>query len=557
LYIVTPLHFCPVMKLPSRLRAASLMLSFGYGVTLVASAAPGDLDPNFGTGGLVTASFTPDDDYAYSIAVQADGKILVAGGSAAGDYSVLRLLSNGNPDPDFGTAGKFAHSFGQFELARGVAGVSGGKILVGGSGLVPGGLRDFAVLRLAANGTLDTTGYGTGGIVTTDISGGFNDTVTSMAVDGGGRAVLAGYHRTNFALVRYTSNGGLDDTFGTGGKVFTGSTTTTEQQANAIALQTDGKIVIAGSSRTGLNTDVVVARYLTNGTPDPDFGTGGQTILPVGEGNTLDVAHAVAVLPDGKILVAGTTANDYLLLRFTSTGALDTDFGAGGGYITGFTNSTDAGYALSVQSDGRILLAGSSVLSGREYFGLLRFTPDGLPDGSFVNGGGTVFGVTAGADTARAIALQSDGRILVAGYGGAPNVKDFAVARVESAAPLTLPSWRQLHFGTTANSGNAANDFDFDKDGLVNLLEYAFGQDPTKGVSRAVPSGAVNGANFVSNFTVPPGITGITYAAEWSPSLDMGTWTAVSNTGTAGTPSFSVPVAGKPKLYLRWKITVQ
>lgn len=537
-------------------RSALVLAISGAALSSRSMGAPGDLDTGFGTGGRFTTSFTAGDDYGYSVAVQSDGKILVAGGSAAGDYSVLRLLSNGSPDPDFGTGGKVAHKFGLFELARGVAVVSGGKILVGGSGLVSGGSRDFAVMRLLSNGTLDPD-YGTGGVVTTDIEGGFNETATSMAVDSDGRATLAGYYRTNFALVRYTAGGAPDPSFGAGGKVFTAVSTATEQQANAIALQSDGKILVAGQSRTGSNTDIIAARFLANGTPDPDFGTGGKTITPIGAGNALDVANSVAVLPDGKILVAGTSANDYVLARYTPGGVIDTGFGNGGGNFIDLGGAVDAGYGMAVQSDGKILLTGTSNLNGRDYFALLRFTSGGNIDSSFGNGGGLITAVTADADSARAIALQNDGRILIAGWAGALNANDFAVARYESAGPVTIESWRQTHFGTTENSGNAANDFDFDNDGLVNLLEYAFGQDPTRASSRAVPSGQVSSANFVSSLTAPGTVTGITYAAEWSLSMAAGTWSPVPDTGSGSVHTFSVPMSGRTKLFMRWKITPQ
>ena len=545
------------MKLPFRIpvfRIAPGWLLLCSSLSNSSLAAPGDLDAAFGTGGSVITSYTSGDDLGYSVAVQGDGKILIAGGSAAGDYSVLRLLLNGSPDPDFGTGGKVSHSFGSFELARGVAEAGGGKILVGGSGLVGGVSRDFAVMRLLPNGALDPD-YGTGGIVSTDISGGSNEHAYCMAVDSGGRATLAGYHRGNFALVRYTAAGALDPSFGTGGKVFS-SNSSTEQQINAIALQGDGKTVVAGFSGTGNNADFIVARYLMNGTPDPDFGTVGQTITPVGIGTASDVANAVAVLPGGKILVAGTSDNKYAVVRYTSGGVLDTNFGDNGGFTVGFLNSTSAGYGMAVQSDGKILVTGTSNFQGRDHFGLIRFTSGGASDVSFA-GGGVLTSVTPGSDSARAIALQSEGRILVAGYGGALNAKDFVVARYESTGPVPIEAWRQSYFGTTANTGNAANDFDFDKDGLVNLLEYAFGQDPTLGSSRTVPSGQVIGANFVSSFTAPGSVTGLTWAAEWSLTMAAGTWSPLTDSGSGSVHTFTVPVSGRAMLYLRWKITPQ
>jgi uncharacterized delta-60 repeat protein len=519
-------------------------------------AASGDLDTGFGGTGVVTAMFTAGDDYGYSVAVQGDGKILVAGGSSAGDFSVLRLLPDGSPDPDFGAGGKVVRKFGQFELARGVAAVSGDKILVGGAGLVSGGSRDFAALRLLSSGAPDPD-YGTDGLVTTDILNGLDDVVNGMAVDGTGRAILAGRYCTNVALVRYTAGGAPDPSFGNGGKVFTPGSTATEQEANAIAIQADGKVVVAGQSRTGSNTDVLVARYLSNGTPDPNFGSGGKTTTAVGAGNVSDAANAVTVLADGKIVVVGTTGSDYLLLRYTPGGVLDTNFGSGGGNFIDFAGAIDAGYGVAVQGDGRILVTGTSNLNGRENFALLRFTSGGGIDSSFGNGGGLLTTVTAGSDSARAIALQSDGRIVVAGWGGPPDAKDFAVARYESAGPVTLASWRQKHFGTTSNSGDAANDFDFDKDGLVNLLEFAFGQNPTLAESRTAPSGEVSGANFVSRFTAPANISGITFCAEWSGTMAAGTWIPLADSGTGREHIFSVPMAGRTTLYLRWKITAQ
>lgn len=535
----------PALNLPSAIVGWTILVQ-----TL--SAAPGDHDLNFGIGGGLTASFTTGDDHAHSVALQPDGKILMAGGSAVGDYSVLRLLPGGDPDPDFGTAGKAVHSFGLFELARGVAAVGDGKILVGGSGVV-GGSRAFTMMRLLPNGSLDS-GYGTGGIVSTVLEAGFNDHAFGMVVDSGGRATLAGYHRNDFALVRYTASGAPDSSFGTGGKVFSSTTAAVSQQANAIALQSDGKVVIAGQSMTGSNTDIVVARYLGNGAPDPDFGTAGKTLTAIGPGNAPDVANSVAILPNEDILVAGTSGGDCVLLRYSPTGVLDPSFGVNGIASAGVAGAS--GHGLAVQSDGMILVAGTYTASGRDYFALFRFTSGGVPDAGF-QGGGVATELTSGSDSGRAIALQSDRRVLVAGYAGALNARDFGIVRYESESPVSQSAWRQIHFGTTANSGDAADDFDFDKDGLVNLLEYAFSQNPRQGSSCAVPAGEASGGGFSSRFSVPASITGITYSAEWSASMAANIWLPATDTGSGNLHTFLVPTAGQNKVFLRWKITPQ
>lgn len=153
-----------------------------------------------------------------------------------------------------------------------------------------------------------------------------------------------------------------------------------------------------------------------------------------------------------------------------------------------------------------------------------------------------------------------------ASTGSSTNLADYALTSNPATvvknnnASFTLPlqtaleAWRQTHFGTTANSGNAADDFDFDKDGLVNLLEFGFGLDPTKGSSAQVPQGQRSGGNFVISFAQPAGVSGITYAAEQSDTLQPGSWTPVSDTGTAGQHSFSVSGIST-RFYMRLKVT--
>lgn len=542
----------------SPLSVRALLPALMLGTLAASTAAPGDPDTSFnGTGGSVQ-SLSPDEDTAWALALQPDGKILAAGDTAGDDFALLRLNPNGSIDNTFGTGGtgKIIHSFGLFESARGIAVQSDGKIIVGGAGLPGGGSRDFAVARCLANGTLDPA-FNSGAVLTTDINGGFNDQVWAMAVQTDGKIILAGSHRTNLAMVRYLSTGALDPNFGTGGKVFTAASTATEQQINALTVMADGRIVAAGQSRTGSNTDVLVARFLANGTPDATFAGTGKATAPLGAGNVSDIANAVAVQPDGKVVVVGTTGDDFLLMRFTTGGILDNTFAGGAGAIPlGFTNGTEIGTGVIVQADGNIIVTGSTRISGRDYFAAMRLVPAGNAlDPAFGAGGGFATGISTGSDTARTALLQPDGKLLLAGAAGNPAAtRDFGVARFETTAPLTLATWRQQHFGTTANTGDAANDADPDKDGLVNLLEYAFGQNPKQTASRTLPPVQVTGGNLTTTFTAPS-LTGITYAAEWSPTMTAGTWQNITDTGSGPVHTFNVPVAGKTKVYLRWRIT--
>lgn len=531
--------------------------TFAISLLLAASAAagPGDYDTTFGDGGGSTVSFTSGNDYAYSVAIEPGGKILLAGGSSAGDFSVLRLLANGNPDPAFGTAGKSIHKFGLFELARGVSPLTGGKILVCGAGLVSGGSRDFAIMRLSADGSLDST-FGTGGITTTDLQGGFNESVTCMTVDANGSATVAGASRGKFALVRYTPAGALDPSFGSGGKVFTTSSSAGEESVNAIATQGDGKIVVAGQSTANGNPDMVVARYLPNGTPDPSFGTGGKAVLQLFDDTLPDAANGLTVLPDGKILIAGTSDDSYAVVRLTATGALDPSFGTDGSTIIGYDDSIDAGNALALQTDGKILVAGTSTIDGRDYFGLLRFTAAGKLDRSF-GGGALLTLITDGSDTGRALAVQQDGRIVVAGDGGSLGARDFGVVRYESAGVVSLGRWRENHFGTSANTGVAADLSDADGDGLANILEYAFGLDPLDASSLALPQWQVRDGGLMTEYNTSASVTGITYTAEWSPSMAPGSWKPITDAGIAGSHRFILPVSDNPKRFVRSGIRSQ
>jgi hypothetical protein len=155
----------------------------------------------------------------------------------------------------------------------------------------------------------------------------------------------------------------------------------------------------------------------------------------------------------------------------------------------------------------------------------------------------------------RALALQNDGKILVSGFSGSGLNHDFVVARFAGFSIVALADWRQTYFGSPGNSENGANLFDYDNDGLVNVVEYAFGQNPLQGGSSLLPLGRVSGGNFVINFIQPGSVTGITYGAEWSRTMLPGSWTAIPDTGTGGQHIFSVLTLGKPKLCVRLTVT--
>jgi uncharacterized delta-60 repeat protein len=241
----------------------------------------------------------------------------------------------------------------------------------------------------AADGVLDPT-FGSEGIVPTDI-GGNDDLGLDVEVQPDGRVIMAGTSSNadgtdnDFGLVRYNPDGSLDTTFDTDGKVTT-SFGTGYDLASALALQADGKIIAAGHTDNGNEIDFALARYNLDGSVDITFDLDGKVTTPIGTGD--DFGIVVAQQADGKILVAGFSYNDatsgdmLVLARYNDNGSLDEMFGSQGIVTAGF-GCAAAGYALALQPDGRILVAGHACGLASLDFMLARLNSDGSPDISF------------------------------------------------------------------------------------------------------------------------------------------------------------------------------
>ena len=326
----------------------------------------GTLDSSFGTAGKITTDFGAYSDQGYSVSVQADGKIVVAG---QGYYALglARYTASGVLDTSFDTDGKVTTA--DFAAGRSVAIQADGKIVVAGNAYGNG--NDFALARYNANGSLDTS-FDTDGKVITDF--GFSDNGNSVTVQADGKILVAGTSGDNFALVRYNANGSLDTSFDTDGKLTTdfGS----YEQGNSVTVQADGKILVAGSSGGAF----ALARYNTDGSLDTSFDTDGKltTSFP-----NSSYGQGVTVQADGKILIAGWTygdnySYDFALVRYNVNGSLDTTFD-GDGKVTANIGASDQAYSITLQSDGKILVAGSS----GDDFALARFNTDGSVDTTF------------------------------------------------------------------------------------------------------------------------------------------------------------------------------
>ncbi|MBS0314262.1 MAG: hypothetical protein JSS05_08750 [Proteobacteria bacterium] len=402
------------------------------------SAAPGDLDITFGAGsGKVITTIGTSQDRGRAIALQPDGKIVVAGYCVNGinyEFCLARYQFNGALDTDFGSGGTVISPFDSSDgLAWAIALQPDGKIVVAGA-CYNSTNGDFCLARYQASGALDT-GFGSGGKVISPIGSG-HDAAYAVALQPDGKIVLAGGCRNGsgyvFCLARYQVNGALDTSFGSDGKVINPNGSD-DDRAWAIALQPDGKIVVAGSCKNGSNFDFCLARYQANGALDSGFGSGGTVISPIGSYN--DFGQAIALQPDGKIVAAGScengSKNDFCLARYQANGALDSGFGSGGKIISPISSSTDFGAAIALQPDGKIVVAGSCAGVSSYDFCLARYQANGALDTSFGSGGKVISPIGSSTDYDGAIALQPDGKIVVAGSCDNGSDYDFCLARFE------------------------------------------------------------------------------------------------------------------------------
>jgi uncharacterized delta-60 repeat protein len=468
--------------------------------------ADGDSEPR-----TVRVDLVPDS------VIEVDETVILAlsqpGGCAAlGTQStaVLTIQDDDLPAPT-GLPGALDATFGSQGTARAdafggdrsaMALQSDGKIV-----MVGGTTVDFILARFNADGTLDTS-FDADGKVTTDMVSGVQEEALGVAIQADGKIIVVGYAGVltvppapsqfpNFALARYNADGSLDASFGVGGKVVSGAV----GQAYAVAIQPDGKIVVAGdftlrAQSGGDFSDFTLARYNPNGTLDASFngdGTVGTDIAGV-----TNAARNIVLQPNGAIVVSGKPLGSQAgfdhtdVVRYTAGGSLDTSFGVGGKLAL---PGKELEGGLALQSDGKLVLVGRvdtsvapAVPGTVTEFALMRLNADGSPDAAFGDAGTAHTAIEPGQrDSANAVALQADGRIVVAGSSSNVN-RDFAVARYNANGTLDT---------TFANQGKLTIDFlgftdiadsvAIQPDGKIVLGGLSRGNVDGYGVARVLP----------------------------------------------------------------------
>jgi len=443
------------LKVGFALRAGSMEFWRISGLACLASAAllvwtapamaqAGQLDPTFGTAGLfITQDTQSFDARADAVAVQSDGRIVV-GGEISSLAGVLRLNTNGTLDSSFGSGGMVTinvpSGLGGGVQVVGVAIQSDGKIVAGISTINSDGEQSFLLARLTAAGSLDST-LGSGGIVET-LPFGLQLSPTVLALQPDGRILLAG----DGVMARYNTGGQLDQSFGSAGLALL-----INGRLTAIALQPNGQILVAsgGPARDAfppsfdtLSVAGLISRYNANGSLDTTFGASGQAA-------SVPTASAIVVQSDGRIVVAGSVISKLILpddtgfglVRYNSNGTLDATFGKRGLVVTDFgpTGPMAEPFALAVQPNGAIIAAGVAGPAQRAFgatpssFALARYNSLGQRDTSFGAGGKVTTGFGSNTASICALALQSDGKIVAAGNSGTLVMQSFvnniAVAR--------------------------------------------------------------------------------------------------------------------------------
>ncbi len=403
---------------------------------LYLNAQPGTLDRSFGTNGKTYTAYPKEQlEVAVSV-VQSDDKIIVAGNyysKGKDGFFIMRFLSKGNLDADFGDSGKALIKFNYFLKVRDAAIQPNGKIIVTGYGRPnnESGTYDMITIRLTKEGKLDSS-FGSNGKLITDF--GTDEYSNGVCVQQDGKIILAGvYNGVECLLVRCKANGELDSTFGNNGKVISAVSFITGYRS--VAVQSNKKIIAGGSSGNP-NSIFLIGCYKPNGAIDSSFGSSG--FIQTQCSNDGDNLEKLILQKDGKIIAAGRTdlnglndtLKDMIAVRYKNNGALDKTFGKAGIATISLQNFYMEAYSAVLQADGKLILAGDGGKSNdHPDYCIARLTINGQPDSSFANNG-IIFTNIKKSDVAFGAGIQSNGDIIAAGNSFTNNINITGISLV-------------------------------------------------------------------------------------------------------------------------------
>ena len=417
-----------------------LVLAALLAIPFAINAQPGTLDPTFDVDGKVTTDlgFATYDE-AFAIAIQADGAILAAGTSGYSgtqDFAVVRYLTDGSPDLSFGSGGVSLLSVvAADDIGRAMLIQPDSAILVAGYVYDPGGIA-FGIARFLYDGTPDPA-FGAGGSAVTLYPGDATSQARSIALQSDGKIVVAGGGSAGFAVVRFNTDGSVDSTFGAGGLV-TIDFSEGNDQATGIAVLPDDRILLAGYA-SGLTSDsIAIARLEANGALDATFTGGGKfrTSYP-----TLpSLGRALYLMPDGRFVVAGDAQDKLFVARFLPDGQPDLDFNVFGMRLITVPGASTVGLnSVRVRDDGKVVAAGGAFFLTFDML-VVQLNDDGSFDAGFGTNGIVSTNFYGTLDRANGIAVQNDGALVLAGVtSGISTDYDFSLARYSDVLTTALP----------------------------------------------------------------------------------------------------------------------
>lgn len=425
------------------------------------ATTPGTLDTNFNGSGVATTNIgDTTSEQISALGIQSDGKI-VAGGwvlsSGALKFALVRYTPSGLLDNAFGpnSNGTLTTLIGTDAVASALAIQSDGKIVLGGAASFSGVYR-FALARYNINGLLDPTfGPNNNGTLTTPFGTSYAP-INALSIQTDGKIVVAGSSYGRFAVARYSSNGALDPSFGPNANGTVTTNIGADARVYAIAIQSDGRLVLGGFTRNVAGIWVfALARYTTNGALDSTFGPNGNgtltTLVGTASPYIFESINALGIQSDGRIVAAGgapvgvvpySLIGRLALARYSSSGMLDPTFGPNAnGTMTTAMAAFSNGIALALQSNGKIVVGVQASISSPNLFGLARYTYTGLLDSTFgPHANGTLTTSIGQSATPYAMALQPDGNIVLGGSVATSTNALFAVARYigDSTLPIIV-----------------------------------------------------------------------------------------------------------------------
>jgi uncharacterized delta-60 repeat protein len=466
---------------------------------------------SFGTDGLLGINLNAGSDRARHATIQPDGMVVAVGqvANATTDGLVMRLRTDGTPDPLFNGGNHVSlNPSGATDIARRVVIDEAGRIVV----LLQGGTTTY-VMRLQPNGSPDLS-FATGGTWS-----GPGDSL-GLALGADGSAYVAGYTNPDSFVVKLDASGQPDPSWGTAG-VASFSASANNDRGHAVAIQPDGRVVVAGAA-SGANWDSYVARLRTDGSLDPDFGTTSPGVTITQHSLNEDVYFAVALLPDGRIVASGERdvgGSSYRIIaaRYSAAGELDM------GFAGGMFEAAGAGlsYGVAAQPDGKVLVAGYGYISGSTDMDIIviRLREDGTPDPTFDGDGYARFD-SGDHNLGFGIEVGRDGRVVVAGYRSTTN----------SSIEIML-----LESGTVPDHASGTSDW-VDGPGMFGTC------------LRGVGGGAIASWTTTGTCTAANG-------AQWR--SVPGTWSTIATapTSTSGAQAhlrfgLRVPTAQRPDAYV-------